>query len=58
MPYQIKFEDPAPLANAVQETPDGTKLTVDLKILDESTRQALRKAVLAVVGNASPSKGQ
>ncbi len=58
VPYQVKFEDPAPLANAVQEAPDGTRLTVDLKILDESTRQKLREAVLAVLGDASPSRKQ
>ena len=58
VPYQIKLEEPAPRANAVQEAPDGTRLTVDLKILDETTREKLRKAVLAVVGDAAASEKQ
>ncbi|MGI9394075.1 MAG: adenylate/guanylate cyclase domain-containing protein [Boseongicola sp.] len=56
VPYQIKFEEPEPSANAVQEAQDGTRLTVDLKAMDESTRQKLRKAVLAVVSGTSPSE--
>ena len=58
VPYRIKIEDPMPRENAIQEAPDGTRLTVDLKILDETTRQKLRKAVLAVVGDTSLTEKQ
>lgn len=55
VPYQIIPAKFTQTTDAVQETPDGSQLTVDLKNLDENSRQKLRDAVNSVVQHASTS---
>ncbi|SLN71786.1 Adenylate cyclase 1 [Roseovarius albus] len=58
VPYVIVPENSAPRVNAIQETPDGNQLTVDLKILDEKTRRKLRDVLQTLVHDANATKKQ
>lgn len=53
IPYQIISEHSAPRVGAIQESRDGSQLTVDLQILDENTRRKLREAIQRLVRDAN-----
>jgi adenylate cyclase len=54
IPYQINFPDPNLVGTAEMETEKGSRLTVDLDLLDERTRRKLLQAVQSVIGDVNP----